>query len=153
MRCCHLIWDLHKFVMISIFLEILVFWILEPSSRIIRMIYLNVKLVAFRWDDAYELLNDMVNNRVSSIHQVIGNMIKGDYDDDSNWQMVEYVFDKLNSEGCELAMRFYNTLLEALWWLGQRERAARVLNEALKRGIFPGLLSQSKLVWSVDVHR
>lgn len=91
--------------------------------------------------------------RVSDIHQGIGQMIKGDFDDESNWQIVEYVFDKLNSEGCGLGMRFYNALLEALWWMFQRERAARVLNEASKRGLFPELFRKSKLVWSVDVHR
>ncbi|GFS32673.1 plastid transcriptionally active 2 [Actinidia rufa] len=106
-----------------------------------------------RWDNVYELLDEMFTNRSSNIHQVIGHMIKGDYDDDSNWQMVEYVFDKLNSEGCGLGIRFYNTLLEALWWLGQKERAARVLNEATKRGLFPELFRKNKLVWSVDVHR
>ncbi|KAF2316024.1 hypothetical protein GH714_040819 [Hevea brasiliensis] len=106
-----------------------------------------------RWSDAYGVLDEMVTNRASNIHQVIGQMIKGDYDDDSNWQMVEYVFDKLNSEGCGLGMRFYNTLLEALWWLGQKKRAARVLGEATKRGLFPELFRKSKLVWSVDVHR
>ncbi|KHN18503.1 Pentatricopeptide repeat-containing protein, chloroplastic [Glycine soja] len=91
--------------------------------------------------------------RVSDIHQGIGQMIKGDFDDESNWQIVEYVFDKLNSEGCGLGMRFYNALLEALWCMFQRERAARVLNEASKRGLFPELFRKSKLVWSVDVHR
>ncbi|GMP33605.1 hypothetical protein CsSME_00006848 [Camellia sinensis var. sinensis] len=106
-----------------------------------------------RWDDAYELLDEMFTNRASNIHQVIGQMIKGNYDDESNWQMVEYVFDKLNSEGCGLGIRFYNTLLEALWCLGQKERAARVLNEATKRGLFPELFRTNKLVWSVDVHR
>lgn len=95
----------------------------------------------------------MLTNRVSNIHQVIGQMIKGEYDDDSNWQMVEYVFDKVNSEGRNLGMRFYNTLLEALWWLGQKKRAAKVLNEATKRGLFPELFRKNKLVWSVDVHR
>ncbi|ONI08499.1 hypothetical protein PRUPE_5G181900 [Prunus persica] len=106
-----------------------------------------------RWDDANELLNEMLTNRASNIHQVIGQMIKGDYDDDSNWQMVEYVFDKLKSEGCGLGMRFYNTLLEALWWLGQKQRAVRVLNEATQRGLFPELFRKNKLVGSVDVHR
>lgn len=95
----------------------------------------------------------MLKNRASNIHQVIGQMIKGDYDDGSNWQMVEYVFDKLNSEGCGLGIRFYNTLLEALWWMGQKERAGRVLNEATKRGLFPELFRKNKLVWSIDVHR
>ncbi|GLT25877.1 hypothetical protein SLA2020_009790 [Shorea laevis] len=105
------------------------------------------------WDDAHELLDEMLTNRASNIYQVTGQMIKGDFDDDSNWQMVEYVFDKLNSEGCGLGVRFYNALLEALWWLGQKERAARVLSEATKRGLFPELFRKNKLVWSVDVHR
>lgn len=106
-----------------------------------------------RWADAYKLLDEMLTNTGSNIHQVIGQMIKGDYDDESNWQMVEFVFDKLNSEGRGLGLRFYNTILETLWWLGQKERAARVLNEATKRGIFPELFRKSNLVWSVDVHR
>lgn len=108
---------------------------------------------AFRLDDAYNLLDEMIKNKASDVHQVIGQMIKGDYDDGSNWQIVEYIFDKINSEGCALGMKFCNTLLEALWWLGQKERAARVLNEASKRGLFPELFRISKLVWSVDVHR
>ncbi|KAI4343800.1 hypothetical protein L6164_011108 [Bauhinia variegata] len=106
-----------------------------------------------RSNDAYSLLDEMIRTTVSDIHQVIGQMIKGDYDDDSNWQIVEYVFDKLNSEGCGFGMRFYNSLLEALWWMGQKERAARVLNEASKRGLFPELFRNNKLVWSLDVHR
>lgn len=110
-------------------------------------------ILNFRWDDAYKLLDEMITQRSSNIHNVIGQMIKGDFDDGSNWQMVEYVFDKLNSEGCGLGTRFYNTLIEALWWLGQKERAGRVLNEATKRGLFPELFRMNKLVWSVDVHR
>ncbi|KAK4257126.1 hypothetical protein QN277_006756 [Acacia crassicarpa] len=106
-----------------------------------------------RLNDAYALLEDMITMRESDIHQVIGQMIKGDYDDDSNWQIVEYVLDRLNSEGCGLGMRLYNTLFEALWWLGQKERAGRVINEASKRGLFPELFRKSKLVWSVDIHR
>ncbi|XP_024022869.1 pentatricopeptide repeat-containing protein At1g74850, chloroplastic [Morus notabilis] len=106
-----------------------------------------------RWDDAFKLLDEMLKNKASNIHQVIAQMIKGDYDDGTNWQMVEYVFDKLNSEGCGLGIRFYNTLLEALWWMGQKERAVRVLNEATKRGLFPELFRRNKLVWSIDVHR
>lgn len=107
----------------------------------------------FRYDDAFKLLNEMLANKVSNIHQVIAQMIRGDFDDDVNWQMVEYVFDKLNSEGRGLGIRFYNALLEALWWLGQKERAVRVVNEATKRGLFPELFRKNKLVWSVDVHR
>ncbi|XP_073123434.1 pentatricopeptide repeat-containing protein At1g74850, chloroplastic [Henckelia pumila] len=106
-----------------------------------------------RWDMANELLNEMRTSRVSNIHQVIGQMIKGEYDDASNWQMVEYVFDKLSSEGCGLGIRFYNTILEALWCLGQKERAARVLDEATKRGLYPELYRKNKLIWSIDVHR
>ncbi|CAI8609971.1 unnamed protein product [Vicia faba] len=106
-----------------------------------------------RSNDADKLIDEMITTSVSDIHQVIGQMIKGDFDDESNWQIVEYVFDKLNSKGCGIGMMFYNALLEALWWMCQRERAARVLNEASKRGIFPELFRKNKLVWSVDVHR
>ncbi|KAG6412233.1 hypothetical protein SASPL_124905 [Salvia splendens] len=106
-----------------------------------------------RWEKADELLNEMHTNRFSNIHQVIGQMIKGDLDDSSNWQMVEYAFDKLNSEGCGFRIRFYNTILEALWCLGQKERAARVLGEATNRGLYPELFRKNKLIWSVDVHR
>ncbi|CAA2959907.1 Hypothetical predicted protein [Olea europaea subsp. europaea] len=37
-----------------------------------------------RRDKANELLNEMLTNRVSNIHQVIGQMITGDFDDASN---------------------------------------------------------------------
>ncbi|XP_024971606.1 pentatricopeptide repeat-containing protein At1g74850, chloroplastic isoform X1 [Cynara cardunculus var. scolymus] len=106
-----------------------------------------------RWDDAYKLLHEMIKCDSSNVHQVIGQMIRGDYDDASNWQMVEYVFDKLNTEGRGLGLRFYNALLEALWWLGQKERATRVLKEATKRGLLPEIFRNNKRVWSVDVHR
>lgn len=106
-----------------------------------------------RLDKSCELLGEMLKIKESNIHQVIGQMIKGDFDDESNWQMVEYIFDKLKSEGCGLGMRFYNALLEALWCLGQKKRAARVLDEATKRGLFPELFRMKKLIWSVDVHR
>ncbi|XP_058762432.1 pentatricopeptide repeat-containing protein At1g74850, chloroplastic [Vicia villosa] len=106
-----------------------------------------------RSNDADNLINEMIATGVSDIHQVIGQMIKGDFDDESNWPIVEYIFDKLNSKGSGIGMMFYNALLEALWWMCQRERAARVLNEASKRGLFPELFRKNKLVWSVDVHR
>lgn len=99
------------------------------------------------------LLEEMQSNRLSNAHQVIGSMIKGEYDSDSNWQMVKYVFDKFNSQGCGWGIRVYNAILESLWFLGQRERAARVLHEARKRGFYPELYRMSKLLWSVDVHR
>ena len=110
-------------------------------------------LLNCRWEEAYQLLEEMKTSRVSNTHQVIGSMIKGDYDDESNWQMVEYVLDRYNSEGCGFGLRLYNALLEALWWLGQKARAARVLREATRRALFPELFRQSKLLWSVDVHR
>nr|AYM00962.1 pentatricopeptide repeat protein [Salvia miltiorrhiza] len=125
---------------------------LQPSVMCYCMM-LAVYAKTERWDKADELLNEMRTNRFSNIHQVIGQMIKGDLDDTSNWQMVEYAFDKLNSEGCGFGIRFYNTIIEALWCLGQKERAARVLGEATKRGLYPELYRKNKLIWSVDVHR
>ncbi|ONK70247.1 uncharacterized protein A4U43_C05F31770 [Asparagus officinalis] len=106
-----------------------------------------------RWEKAYELLEEMKTSRVSNTHQVIGSMIKGDYDDESNWQMVEYVLDRYKSEGCGFGLRLYNALLDSLWWLRQKARAAHVLREATRRGLFPELFRESRLVWSVDVHR
>ncbi|PKA52936.1 Pentatricopeptide repeat-containing protein [Apostasia shenzhenica] len=106
-----------------------------------------------RWDDAYQLLNEMETNRTSNTHQIIGSMIKGNYDNESNWQMVEYVVDKYNSAGCTWGLKFHNALLDALWWFGQKARAAQVLHGAIERGLFSELYRHSKLVWSVDVHR
>lgn len=110
-------------------------------------------LLPCRWEEAYELLEEMKTSRVSNTHQVIGSMIKGDYDDESNWQMVEYVLDRYKSEGCGFGLRLYNALLDTLWWLRQKARAAHVLREATRRGLFPELFRESRLVWSVDVHR
>ncbi|KAJ6804212.1 pentatricopeptide repeat-containing protein-like, chloroplastic [Iris pallida] len=106
-----------------------------------------------RWDEAYQLLEEMKTSRVSNTHQVIGSMILGEYDDESNWQMVEYVLDKYNSEGCGFGLRLYNALLDALWWFGQKARAAQVLREATRRALFPELFRRSKILWSLDVHR
>ncbi|CAH1423366.1 unnamed protein product [Lactuca virosa] len=125
----------------------------ELPSVMSYCMMLSIYAKSERWDDAHELLDEMIRCDSSNIHQVIGRMIRGDYDDESNWQMVEYVFDKLNTEGRGLGLRFYNTLLEALWWLGQKERATRVLKEATKRGLFPEIFRKSKRIWSVDVHR
>lgn len=110
-------------------------------------------LLPCRWEEAFQLLEEMKTSRISNTHQVIGSMIKGDYDDESNWQMVEYVLDRYNSEGCGFGLRLYNALLDTLWWLGQKARAARLLNEATRRSLYPELFRQSRLVWSVDVHR
>lgn len=105
------------------------------------------------WEDAYELLEEMQAHKMPNAHRVIGIMIKGDYDDLPNWQMVDYVFDNLKSQGTGIGMTFYNVLLDTLWWFGQKARAAKVLEEARKRGVFLEAFRQTKLVWSLDVHR
>uniref|UniRef100_A0ACD6A7T4 Uncharacterized protein n=1 Tax=Avena sativa TaxID=4498 RepID=A0ACD6A7T4_AVESA len=105
------------------------------------------------WADAYDLLEEMKSNRDSNAHQVIASMIKGEYDDSSNWQMVEYVLDSSNLEGCDYSLRFFNALLDVLWWFGQKARAERVLDHAVNYGLFPELFRDTKLVWSLDVHR
>ena len=128
------------------------FFILFQELCCLFLLFMSDFLVN-RWDSADQLLEEMRTNKFSNTHQVIGSMIKGDYDDESNWQMVEYVFDRLNSKGCGQALRLYNAVLEALWWLGQKARATRVLQEAIKRGLFPELFRGSRLVWAVDVHR
>uniref|UniRef100_A0ACD5WFG3 Uncharacterized protein n=1 Tax=Avena sativa TaxID=4498 RepID=A0ACD5WFG3_AVESA len=105
------------------------------------------------WADAYDLLEEMKSNRDSNAHQVIASMIKGEYDDSSNWQMVEYVLDSSNLEGCDYSLRFFNALLDVLWWFGQKARAERVLDHAVNYGLFPELFRDTKLIWSLDVHR
>jgi hypothetical protein len=107
----------------------------------------------FRWTDAYDLLEEMKSNRASSTHQVIASLIKGEYDDSSNWQMVEYALESSTLEGCDYSLRFFNALLDVLWWFGQKARATRVLDGAVKCGLFPELFRDTELVWSVDVHR
>ncbi|GJZ07138.1 hypothetical protein Tco_0540931 [Tanacetum coccineum] len=124
-------------------LATIIFWPKDPITRKrpIDICYAKSE----RWDDAYKLLDyEMIKCNSSNIHQVMGQMIRGDYDDASNWQMVEYVLD--NTEGHGLGLRFYNTLLEALWWLGQKERATQVLKEATKRGLFLEIFRNSKRV-------
>ncbi|CAL4945193.1 unnamed protein product [Urochloa decumbens] len=56
-------------------------------------------------------------------------------------------------EGCDYSLRFFNALLDVLWWFGQKARAARVLEQAVKFRLFPELYRDTKLVWSLDVHR
>lgn len=106
-----------------------------------------------RWTDAYDLLEEMKTNRASNTHQVIASLIKGEYDDSSNWQMVEYALENSTLEGRDYSLRFFNALLDVLWWFGQKARAARVLDQAVKFGLFPELYRDTKLVWSLDVHR
>jgi len=57
----------------------------------------------------------MKTNRASSTHQVIASLIKGEYDDSSNWQMVEYALKNSTMEGCDYSLRFFNALLDVLW--------------------------------------
>lgn len=88
-----------------------------------------------------------------SIYGVVGGILKGEMDDGTNWQRVEYAFDGLKVDGVGSNLRFYNALLEALWCLGQRERACRVFAEARKRGVLAEAFSRSDLMWAIDVHR
>jgi hypothetical protein len=67
--------------------------------------------------------------------------------------MVEYALESSTLEGCDYSLRFFNALLDVLWWFGQKARATRVLDGAVKCGLFPELFRDTELVWSVDVHR
>lgn len=106
-----------------------------------------------RWDDASKVLEEMLEPNMPSIYGVVGGILKGEMDDGTNWQRVEYAFDGLKVDGVGSNLRFYNALLEALWCLGQRERACRVFAEARKRGVLAEAFSRSDLMWAIDVHR
>lgn len=87
------------------------------------------------------------------IYAVVGGIFKGEMDEGTNWQRVVYALDGLKVDGVGSNLTFYNAFLEALWCLGQRQRACRVLEEAKKRGVYAEAFSRSDLMWSIDVHR
>jgi len=106
-----------------------------------------------RWDDANKLLNEMMAPKIPTIYGLVAGILKGDVDQGSNWQMVEFTFDNLRRDGVGSNLHFYNALLEALWCLGQRERAARILAEGRRRGVLLEALSHTRMMWAIDVHR
>ena len=106
-----------------------------------------------RWDDASKVLEELLDPNMPSIYGVVGGVLKGEMDEGTNWQRVQYAFDGLKVDGVGSNLTFYNALLEALWCLGQRERACRVFAEAQKRGVLAEAFSRSDLMWSIDVHR
>ncbi|CAM6120304.1 unnamed protein product [Calypogeia fissa] len=106
-----------------------------------------------RWDDVSKLLEEMQGHRMPTLHQLVAGIISGEYDTTSNWEVVEHVLDNLKVEGVGHNLEFYNAFLEALWYFGQKERAARTLEEARKRGVFMEAFRKSGNLWAVDVHR
>lgn len=108
-----------------------------------------ISVHCFRWTDAYNLLEEIKTDRASSTHQGIASLVKGEYDDR---QMVEYVLENSTMEGCDYSFRFFNALLGVLWWFGQKGRAARVLDQAVKFGFFPKLYRDTERIWSLDGH-
>ncbi len=91
--------------------------------------------------------------KIPTIYGLVAGILKGDVDQGSNWQMVEFTFDNLRRDGVGSNLHFYNALLEALWCLGQRERAARILAEGRRRGVLLEALSHTRMMWAIDVHR
>ncbi|KAL9264673.1 Pentatricopeptide repeat-containing protein, partial [Drosera capensis] len=51
-----------------------------------------------RLHDAYSLLEEMAHSKKSNVVQAIGQLIQGDFDDESNWQIMDYVFDQINAQ-------------------------------------------------------
>jgi hypothetical protein len=95
----------------------------------------------------------MMAPKIPTIYGLVAGILKGDVDQGSNWQMVEFTFDNLRRDGVGSNLHFYNALLEALWCLGQRERAARILAEGRRRGVLLEALSHTRMMWAIDVHR
>lgn len=107
-----------------------------------------------RWEDFRKLLDEMQGSSMPNLHVLVAGLIQGNFDEISNWNdIVQPAFDSIKVDGIESNMLFYNALLEVLWWSGQRSRAARVLGEGKKRGMFPESFSRTSSLWSVDVHR
>ena len=96
----------------------------------------------------------MQDSSMPSFHALVAGLIQGNFDETNNWsEVVEQTFDSIKVKGIESNTTFYNALLEALWWSGQKSRAGRVLQAARKRGIFPEAYRKTNTVWSVDAHR
>ncbi|BFI40622.1 protein MpPPR_65 [Marchantia polymorpha subsp. ruderalis] len=106
-----------------------------------------------RWEDVGKMLEEMQGRSMPTLHSMVAGLMTGEYDTDSNWDLVEHVLDNLKIEGVGHNLEFYNGLLEALWFFGQRKRAARLLQEGRKRGVFVEAFRKTRMMWAVDVHR
>lgn len=126
----------------------------QNSLILVTSTFLKISLwITYRWDDVSKLLEEMQGHRMPTLHQLVAGIITGDYDSAANWQLVEHVLDNLKVEGVGHNLEFYNAFLEALWYFGQKERAARTLEEGRKRGVFMEAFKKSRNMWAVDVHR
>ncbi|KAI5070376.1 hypothetical protein GOP47_0014719 [Adiantum capillus-veneris] len=118
------------------------------------ILMLSISARRSRWDDAHRLLDEMQGNGMPYLHVLVAGLINGNFDEASNWSgIVQPAFDSIKVNGIEDNTMFFNSLLDALWWAGQRSRATRVLVEGRRRGVFPESLSKSSTLWSLDVHR
>ncbi|KAJ7517434.1 hypothetical protein O6H91_21G024400 [Diphasiastrum complanatum] len=106
-----------------------------------------------RWKNVDKLLDEMQSPKMTNLHTVVASLLKGYYDDEYNWKLVENAFDSLKLEDIGTTMAFYNALLEVLWRFGHKARAARVHEEMRKRDIFPEAFRRSPLVSYADLHR
>lgn len=107
-----------------------------------------------RWDDFRRLLDEMQGKGMPNLHVLVAGLMNGNFDEASNWSgVIQPAFDSIKVDGIEENTMFLNTLLDALWWAGQRSRAFRVLEEGRRRGVFPELSNKSSTLWSLDVHR
>ncbi|KAH7277227.1 hypothetical protein KP509_39G041000 [Ceratopteris richardii] len=107
-----------------------------------------------RWDDFHRILDEMEHKDMPNLYVLVAGLIQGNFDEPSNWNdIIQPAFDDIKVYGLESNTSFFNSLLEALWWAGQRSRAVRVLKEARRRGVFPESFCKSSRLWSIDVHR
>ncbi|XP_002964905.2 pentatricopeptide repeat-containing protein At1g74850, chloroplastic [Selaginella moellendorffii] len=121
-----------------------------PGARVYCLL-LSLCVRRSKWDYATQLLDEMI--AAGGLHQVVVGIVRGTYDADFSWQVVEYAFDGLKLRDMEESMDFYNALVELLVYCNQKARAARVLADAMQRGAFPEAFIKTRRVWSVNVHR
>eukprot|EP00252_Welwitschia_mirabilis_P004017 TRINITY_DN1415_c0_g1_i1.p1 TRINITY_DN1415_c0_g1~~TRINITY_DN1415_c0_g1_i1.p1 ORF type:complete len:950 (+),score=168.14 TRINITY_DN1415_c0_g1_i1:298-3147(+) len=105
-----------------------------------------------RWEDVCKYLGEIQASDMPDIHLAVASLLLGD-PTESDWQCAINMLERLKTEGVDMEMTFYNALLDALWWLGQKATATRVLQETRIRCIFPEAFRRTNLIWSVDLHR
>eukprot|EP00850_Spirogloea_muscicola_P003855 SM000016S01843 [mRNA] locus=s16:152197:163345:- [translate_table: standard] len=106
-----------------------------------------------RWGDAKRILDEMEGARSTESHRILKGLLLGEFDDRNAWQQVEFFLDQVKMEGIADALVVYDAFLEALWYFGQKRRAAQFHLAAQARGISPITIRRSRLMWSIDVHR
>eukprot|EP00271_Cylindrocystis_brebissonii_P006030 TRINITY_DN18561_c2_g3_i1.p1 TRINITY_DN18561_c2_g3~~TRINITY_DN18561_c2_g3_i1.p1 ORF type:complete len:894 (+),score=152.67 TRINITY_DN18561_c2_g3_i1:401-3082(+) len=133
------------------FLELQAGGVMPPMGTFCSLIALSAR--RGRWDEVWRLLGEMGRYSGPVEHRFIASLLRGEMDDEYNWQRVDQFIDELKVEGIGRNSTTYNGVLEALWQLGAQQRAVRFLESVQARGMFPNTVHKSETLWAVDLHR